>query len=108
MTNSMLYSREDALVLPALPSVVVVGDVGIGDVVVGDVVVGDIVVGGVEVSTPSPLPSSDELSQALVCSMVDDLILQKKIITVQIFKENQNLSIWLSSLRAFIVFRILW
>ena len=56
MTNSMLHSREDALVLPALPSVVVVCDVGIGDVVVGDVVVGE-----VEVSTPSPLPSSDKL-----------------------------------------------
>ena len=103
MTNSKLHSREDALVLPALPSVVVVGDVVVGDVVVGDIVIGD-----VEVSTPSPLSSSDELSQALVCSMVDDLILQKKILTVQNFKENQNLSIWLSTLRAFVVFRILW
>ena len=84
MTNSMLHSREDALVLPALPSVVVVGDVVVGDVVVGDIVLDD-----VEVSTPSPLPSSDELSQALVCSMVDDLILQKKIITVQNFKTCQ-------------------
>ena len=66
MTNSVLYSRKDALVLPAVLSVVVVGDVAVGDVAVGDVVVGDVavgdvVIGDVEVSSPSPLPSSDEL-----------------------------------------------